>query len=1066
MLKKLTVFVVTLMGAMLLCTGVQAASFEGGTFDDFSYTQSEGCTTVLTDLTGREYTHPGVLQPASLEAHTAVSKLAAYAIYRGEELVLSVQLHDIVPTNGPKQNSGMTGTKTTNGYYSVELPVSGGYTAFLTGLSPAYLQEMETTALDAIISQNSLRLEDLSFIDAEKQYWIEPEEPTTDTDQNLCWAASTANILHYTGWAEQAGFASADYMFEELISEFDDDGGRCEFGLQWFFNGYNFMQYASNWAHDVSGYADFKGYLPDYCYDTLVESIKLNAAPEKMQDVLQGLKAGYGAEISLGWYNNSQRYSGHSTTLWGLVYQTGSDLSQKESWKAIIIADSDNDVTYGDNRRTAPNTLTLYQITPICVAGNDTWYRNDRHTNYSDGILEDVTLLRPYSDTLPKDIGGTHTLKSSVDLKIKYVEINSYERMISATNFSKDENVMVYPSFVNAGGMTLYNTVIPYRVTVTDSNGESVFSAEKESNAATLETNWYTNAVEIPNWIMIGKLSPGKYTVRIEIDPNETIAEAYKINNVYETEIFVVAKAVDAGTFAFTVSPDYSRGNDDARLYLNCSGAFAYGMKQYVVQLNYWNGTAYEGYRTVYRGKNLPEYVKLDAYGSFVYAKIRAIPADETDFETVVDNTQGVSLPYYSLDLKASEKTFTPVTEGATSFAAGESANISIVNKSTYFDETMQYWVNLCAYDLANNCWYANGDPIWSDFYNFQSATNEISISSWSSNVGLPAGKYEIYAYLYYPVVGGYYQNRDSAYLGMLTVYADSYKNLTVQGPVGTVTDAEIGYNFLTPSGAFVVQVDYESEKEIGCYTLPRAAWDSGIVTGSIVLDDLEPNTEYTYTVSVYDGADTQLTSPVLTSSEGSFTTDAAATPDDPGEPVTPDYTLLAPGETSENMTYGGEVYYESYLPGEDGTWDFTFSGPDGYVQVLNEETGKWGNPVYFTTGGKAVSVAVKKGEPVHLKVFAYVSGTYTMEAPMIEFAYEYDDGCLSLNIVDADTQRCFVAAYTESGQMLVMTEIKTNGYHTVFPNDARIAKLRIFRIDKQTNAPIAPAVEIPIGNA
>ena len=57
----------------------------------------------------------------------------------------------------------------TNGFYSIELPVGDGYTAFLTGLSPKYLEEMQASALDAILNDAFVSLEDISFIDAEKQ---------------------------------------------------------------------------------------------------------------------------------------------------------------------------------------------------------------------------------------------------------------------------------------------------------------------------------------------------------------------------------------------------------------------------------------------------------------------------------------------------------------------------------------------------------------------------------------------------------------------------------------------------------------------------------------------------------------------------------------------------------------------------------------------------------------------------------------------------------------------------------------------------------------------------------
>ena len=109
-----------------------------------------------------------------------------------------------------------------NGYYTAEfmLPETN-YQVYLTGLTQNNADELRRMIIGAYTEGEDFDLTNLGFIDAEKT-WAD------DGDENLCWAASASNLLTYTGWAAQAGFASTDDVFEAFISVFDDDGGNVE----------------------------------------------------------------------------------------------------------------------------------------------------------------------------------------------------------------------------------------------------------------------------------------------------------------------------------------------------------------------------------------------------------------------------------------------------------------------------------------------------------------------------------------------------------------------------------------------------------------------------------------------------------------------------------------------------------------------------------------------------------------------------------------------------------------------------------------------------------------------
>ncbi|WP_417068381.1 PEP-CTERM sorting domain-containing protein [Niveibacterium terrae] len=146
-------------------------------------------------------------------------------------------------------------------------------------------------------------------------------------DVNLCWAASSSNLLAFTGW--NGGFSSNTEIFADYKNHWSDFGGRTEYGIEWWFDGTNKAQGWPNWSQVLTPGGNFYSKTL-YTQNTEADRI---ANESVLFDYVSGnTKLGHvGVEMSLGWIVGGKRDGGHSVTLWGvdiienLVYITDSD---------------------------------------------------------------------------------------------------------------------------------------------------------------------------------------------------------------------------------------------------------------------------------------------------------------------------------------------------------------------------------------------------------------------------------------------------------------------------------------------------------------------------------------------------------------------------------------------------------------------------------------------------------------------------------------------------------------------------------------------------------------------
>lgn len=467
---------------LALCVSAGAV---GSAFDRLDFIRREGFTTEIVDVYGEVYTYDGVLNVSTLEEHDCVEEVASYAIlFEGEE-VLTAQLHDIyaVPEG---QSAGAAAA--TNGYYSVTFYIgdSNEKEVFMTGLTPENQKKVQDANIAAVLNGTAVSLDDLAFIDAEKQYVIRDEDGYyMDSDQDLCWAAAASNVLHYTGWGKAAGFGSADYLLEHFAACFEDGGSRAEYGLDWFFNGYYRAQSWDVWpkvnATGRLAYGTFPGYFPQYCAGDLIELVNVTDRPWNIERAMTALREGCGVSIGLGWYyDDGYRNGGHAITLWGYVKDISKNpVTDKEAYCALIISDSDNNITGGSDRRGAPDTLQVEPIGSASLADMDTWCFYDY--GWGDGYLEDFTILKPWSGDIPKD-GNAETEEAPSVFSPWDIAITKVETGVSgmpADVFAENQTIQLVP-YITVRGDTGYTGPLALTLTVTNSAETPVWESTEQ----------------------------------------------------------------------------------------------------------------------------------------------------------------------------------------------------------------------------------------------------------------------------------------------------------------------------------------------------------------------------------------------------------------------------------------------------------------------------------------------------------------------------------------------------------------------------------------------------------
>lgn len=272
------------------------------------------------------------------------------------------------------------------------------------------------------------------LIDAEKYGGKDNENKSSGKpygDANLCWAASVADMLVYTGWTDE----DEDGIFSEFTENYFDDGAFQETGIKFWFNGMNKDQTAAekagkNGARDVvfvdneSSEGDFftstqvrhpgsadgkivnRGHATQYAAETIYSKTYASNTPaaEMGELIVKAIDDGDAVGIQLLFYNGDSRVGVHAITIVGYVKD------QEGKLKSVIVSDSDNDNDWGKayadsaedtlaERASRPNTYDMFMTDSFThneteyIALRDYKYSNSK-LKYTDSVIHGVTILK------------------------------------------------------------------------------------------------------------------------------------------------------------------------------------------------------------------------------------------------------------------------------------------------------------------------------------------------------------------------------------------------------------------------------------------------------------------------------------------------------------------------------------------------------------------------------------------------------------------------------------------------------------------------------------------------
>lgn len=737
-MKSINKIITAVIGIMLM-SAVSGYAYSDSTFSELKINSADGFYTVLTDTEGDIHTYNGIISAKDIESSDEVEKIESYTVYSGDEKIIDTKLNDIVSRN-TVDLFNEEGKIITNGYYSVKFEIDDNNEVFLTGLSDSNIDMVQDKLIKSKLNGEGLELESFDFIDAEKT------NLPNDGDDELCWAASTSNILHYTGWGKKVGFDSTDDIFDDFRDNFTDVGGNTYYGIEWFFNGMYRVQGVDGWAQ-AKNYGSNGKYLKQYSANDVFEYIDFSNNHKNFNNAATALENGCGLSLNLGWLDNDDnRTGGHAISLWGYVCDKNLENDNSEYYKAIIVSDSDSDEQADENRRLAPNKLNVLNIKPYQTESLDSW----KLCNYSDGLIENVIALKPYNDNIEYETDESATLDKFADYDFTVSDINmSNDELDSNANinkFSTNDNIYINPIFSNPS-LKSFDGTLDYSITLTDKADNSEkgsWSGTYSGKIKSFETSDILNAEKIK----IEKLPVGEYTVAVTVNSDKTVGEAYYYNNTKTSDFSVVDKSYDVSDVVMNVNIDeFEYGIASATFtYDGLDTATIPSDASYHLMESYYSDGKWNMWDSAYvadeQGLLTPP-KECNVYTNGEKVKYRlVIESKDTPYINIYSDEY--ELKYTKIGIVADETNtgnYTRLERGATTLADGEKIAFKIKNISTYANETPICAVKVCLMQEGTEIEMFNKENI---SLAYGESTDTISIDSWT-NEDL-SGKYEIIA--------------------------------------------------------------------------------------------------------------------------------------------------------------------------------------------------------------------------------------------------------------------------------------------------------------------------------
>ena len=488
-MKKLFAAVAFIIAAVLAVPPVAAAEIPDEVLGVYS---------VITDKDGSE-------QIAGAPNVDRVEESQEYDLYVGSKEALSV---------------GASGSSDKRFHVEFMLPDTA-YEVYLAGLSAENVEEIQQDILANYIDGKPFDLYNLDFIDAEK---LTPG----NSDSNLCWAASCSNMLAYTGWAQRAGFADEDEVFDLYNASFSNSAGFQRNGLAWFFNGVALGNNNGITAPKINNYPNSGGYFSQYAYDTVC-NWELIRSVKQLNNMEERIKSGCGVSPGIGIYLNGTLRGSHAITLWGFVTDTSLDKNNIDRFRHVFISDSDSDMVEKADRTLADNKI---HMKPAYDDGTGRLcFDYDEYEEPLTAVFEDYTYLLPYKSDIPRE-WDMATKRN----KVKYPDLTFGQMTLSEKKYDSEQVTLyesgktVYFSYEveNASDKTYFSDV-NVRLNVVNEKGQEFLS-----DSVRISRLWLSMAsITEKNYGELAKLPAGDYKITYKVNENHPVTEAYYYNNTY-----------------------------------------------------------------------------------------------------------------------------------------------------------------------------------------------------------------------------------------------------------------------------------------------------------------------------------------------------------------------------------------------------------------------------------------------------------------------------------------------------------------------------------------------------
>lgn len=341
-------------------------------------------------------------------------------------------------------------------YYTIDFALDGTQRAYLTGLTANQLAD---------IAEEISTFQTEVFYDAEK---------TDVGDTDLCWAATSSNMLRYTGWGLVNGLKTEDDILTYFTNHFTDDGSTIEAGNEWFLTGVyapkdegfdddddddgalltqagGAFWPGAHWNEVGGAYSASTGHTDTDEEGKTAEKMDFSFDMEVLTMLTGHLQKGDAVGLGVYWTNLTTMESegGHAITMWGYAYDTAYTTYDPEYYTMLFISDSDdaNPAAGGVGGAEAPNQLRRYAISWDSEEASY-YFTTYGYENGTAGYLADGTWLVQRSAAALTPSGGLKVPRDGYSIRENSRENAFVGKLRPVNTVSKDD---VYTYELTAG---------------------------------------------------------------------------------------------------------------------------------------------------------------------------------------------------------------------------------------------------------------------------------------------------------------------------------------------------------------------------------------------------------------------------------------------------------------------------------------------------------------------------------------------------------------------------------------------------------------------------------------